>query len=139
MKTDAIEELLKRKGHKVTKVRHALISLLEKVSHPISVGEILQLLAKVKLTPNKTTIYRELFFLKKEGIILEIQLGEDKKRYETAFRTHHHHVVCIKCEKVEDVILSEELHNEEKKIEKEKNFTIVNHSLEFFGFCSNCQ
>lgn len=142
---DPIQETLsylKAKGYKTTRVRTLVIELLANSKSPISVTEILQkfTLRPNELTvPNKTTIYRELDFLLEQGIIREIDFSESKKRYEFKDAKHHHHIICVKCKKIEDVDLNQDLKAQETKITKEKNFKIINHSLEFFGLCSICQ
>ena len=50
----------------------------------------------------------------------------------------HHHLICTRCNaviEVEDDLL-EEL---EDRIGKEYEFKIVDHSLQFFGICKQCQ
>lgn len=134
-----LESKLKAQGLRLTKVRRALIALFTREHTPLSVVEIKSLLAEKKLKPNKSTIYRELEFLMKHGVVVEIQFAEDKKRYEGAFGNHHHHLICIKCETIEDVVLQQELHKEEERIAQSKQFKVLNHSLEFFGICAHCQ
>jgi Fe2+ or Zn2+ uptake regulation protein len=40
---------------------------------------------------------------------------------------------------VEDVGLANDLNAIEKKISREYRFKILNHALEFYGLCKNCQ
>ncbi|HMR01620.1 MAG TPA: transcriptional repressor, partial [Candidatus Gracilibacteria bacterium] len=87
---------------------------------------------------NKTTIYREVYFLLEQNILVEIDFGDRKKRYESASSEHHHHIICLKCSKVQDIQLESDLSEDQKKIEQETNFKITNHSLEFFGLCNTC-
>ena len=119
-------------------VRDFILELISKDSKPLSVLEIINRMKK-NISANKTTVYREINLLKKEGLILEIQLNERNKRYELSSKKHHHHIVCTSCNKIEDVVLDKDLETQEKKIEKNKKFKIINHSLEFFGFCEKCQ
>ena len=74
-----------------------------------------------------------------ENIIKEIEFGEGQKRYELEDFKHHHHLICLKCRKVDDIELKTDLEKEEKRFLKENGFKVVNHSLEFFGYCQNCQ
>jgi Fur family ferric uptake transcriptional regulator len=136
--TDVMGDL-KSKGHKVTKARKHLIDVLIKSNQPLSVPEISLSLEGFNLAPNKTTIYREIAFLIDQGIVREIDFGDNKKRYEYDLKDHHHHLVCVKCGKVEDFELEQDLRHQEKMIERERNFKVVNHSLEFFGLCGSCQ
>lgn len=123
---------------KITKVRSAMIGILEKTSSPLSITEVLDKLSKKGLDPNKTTIYREIEFLTKEGMVKEVDFGEGKKRYEGAGE-HHHHIVCIKCKTVKDVHIETDLDSFNAKVAKEAGYKPAGHSLEFFGVCKKCQ
>src|SRR5688572_3299809 len=93
---------LKSKGHKSTKVRRALVEVLLKTNSPLSVTDLLQSLSKKDLKPNKTTIYREIEFLRTQEILEEVEFNDGKKRYEIS-QEHHHHLICINCQKTVDV------------------------------------
>lgn len=112
--------------------------MLVRAKAPLAAPEILQALEKKKLAVNKTTVYRELDFLLEQDIAQEVEFGDKKKRYEISDK-HHHHVVCVECKNVEDVDLQQDLDEAERKIAKQKGYTIINHSLEFFGLCANCK
>jgi Fe2+ or Zn2+ uptake regulation protein len=130
---------LRESGFKVTKYRVALVELFENYTEPLSVGEIVDRLASSTLYPNKTTLYRELDFLVGAGLVREIDLGDSRKRYELYAREHHHHLVCKQCERIEDVVLEEDIVLMERKIAKMRNFEVKSHMLEFFGLCSHCR
>lgn len=134
-----ILKILKEKGFRYSKTRKAILDLLMKSPKPLSSPDLQVLLLKKKMAVNKTTIYRELAFLGEQGIIREIQFDDATKRYEIMPDNHHHHVVCINCEKIEDIELERDLDVEEKTIAKNKNFKVLNHSLEFYGICGKCQ
>ncbi len=123
---------------RTTKVRLALIELLKDTSTPLSISEILSKLSSKALKPNKTTIYRELEFLSKQGLTSSVDFGEGKKRYEGP-GDHHHHIICVNCKRVKDVKIEKDLDIFNAKIVKTAGFKPVGHSLEFFGLCENCQ
>lgn len=88
------------------------------------------------------TIYRTLELLEDLGLIHKLNFGDGRSRYELAHQDisdhHHHHLVCLGCDgifEVEDDLL----HQLEEVIEKKHGFDIVNHNLQFYGYCSNCQ
>lgn len=126
-------------GFKKTRVRDAVVSYLSDGKKPVDALAIQDSLKKRGLAVNKTTVYRELQFLLVQGIIIEINFGDNKKRYEIAGLPHHHHLVCTACGIVQDVAAEHDLARLEKKIENETSFIIKNHSLEFFGLCRRCQ
>lgn len=88
---------------------------------------------------DKTTVYREIAFLKTLEMVREIQFGEGQQRYELTPEDHHHHIVCVRCRRVDDIVLENDLDTAEKEIARLKSFRVMSHSLEFFGLCSRCQ
>lgn len=140
MKTDeTILILLRENRLRLTKTRKALMELFLCNKPPLSVPEILSLLKKMRLGVNKTTVYRELERLQQAEIIAVVQLGGRKRHYELASRKHHHHLICVKCEHVEDVDVDEDDFLREKyKAIQERHFAVLRHSLEFFGLCKMC-
>lgn len=133
-----IIERLSQQGYKKTRVRETIISHLSVLKKPLDVLAIQRFFEKQKLVVNKSTIYREIQFLEAHGVIVEINFGDGKKRYEIAGLPHHHHLICTNCQKVEDVFIEKDLVNVERKIKKEKSFVIKHYSLEFFGVCKSC-
>lgn len=121
------------------KIREDVVLILKNNPHPLTAEKILAKLKKKKPTLNKTTIYRALDTMLKNGKIREIQFSERKKRYEIENTPHHHHLVCTSCEAVENINMVADLIQEEKKIQKKTGFDIQKHTLEFFGICTNCQ
>lgn len=127
-------------GVRLTKTRQALARLFAHTRTPLSVPDILIALCAKGRKVNKTTIYRELERMQRLGIVASTQLGDRKQYYELALRDHHHHLVCMRCEKVEDIEVNEaELVREEQNASKQKQFMVLRHSLEFFGLCQQCQ
>jgi Fur family ferric uptake transcriptional regulator len=129
---------LRKKGYRITPAKRALIDLFSVNDKPLAVPEIKLLLANNNLKPDKATLYRDIEFLMKEKLITEVELGDGKKRYESARLEHHHHLVCQNCSAIEDVIPGPELETAIEKISGEKSFKIKSHILEFFGLCKNC-
>lgn len=137
MKKD-VALVLKKKGYRFSKVREGIVTILGGACEGYSAPDILVRLAKKGIAANKTTVYRELAMLEKEGIVKVLHFGENKKRYELTCDNHHHHVICISCYTVREVVMDGDLERREKDIEKKQGFTILHHSLEFYGVCSKC-
>jgi len=137
---DFVKNILQKNHFRLTSTRVVLLSILASCKAPLSAGSVLQKLLDQKQRVNKTTVYRALEQFKEKGIVREVYLEDRKQYYELAFREHHHHVVCVECECVEDVAIDEEiLLRQEKQISGENGFTVLRHSVEFFGVCSRCQ
>jgi Fe2+ or Zn2+ uptake regulation protein len=127
----------KEDGFRLTNIRKAILDLFYKSKKPFSCQDIQKYLKQNKISANKTTVYRELEFMKNRKVIEEFQVDDKVKRYEIC-SNHHHHTVCLKCRKIKCVKLCKELRDEEKIIEKNNKFKIISHSLEFYGFCRKC-
>lgn len=139
-KAEEIIEILRSRKLRLTKTRKAFTELFSRSPIPLSVPDILRELQKLRVAVNKTTVYRELERMQNLGIVESVQFRDRKRYYELASRDHHHHLVCVRCERIEDVDVDESgLLLEERKVIREKDFAIVRHSLEFFGFCRQCQ
>jgi Fur family ferric uptake transcriptional regulator len=125
---------------RVTPIRTALLEILSKTKKPLTTQEILTALLKKKISANKTTVYRQLESLKENHLVTEVYFNDRNTRYELEDeKTHHHHLVCLKCKKVEDVTLPEDLHHQEKLVLKKNKCKVLQNFLEFFGLCKNCQ
>lgn len=135
---DSLDQL-KRQGHRMTRIRAAIVHLLQPREEPISVAELISALKLSGLRPNKTTIYRELSFLMEAGLVAEVDLGDGRKRYESGLSGHHHHLVCLNCGAIQELQMNSHLSDQEKRIEQEHDFQVLRHRLEFYGLCSRCQ
>ncbi len=120
-----------------TKIRSNLLDIFENTPKPLSAPEIVLTLKKINIHANKTTIYRELAFLKENGFVREVLWDDNITRFEKSDPNCHHHLVCTNCNCVEDFNLDHKFLF--KKINENSKFKIMNHSIEFFGLCSNCQ
>ncbi|KKW42050.1 MAG: Ferric uptake regulator-like protein [Candidatus Magasanikbacteria bacterium GW2011_GWA2_56_11] len=131
---------LRAGGERITPIRAALIDILKKSPAPLTPQELLTQLEKLGLSANKTTIYRQLAALRSLGIVEEVHFADRAKRYELAAESgHHHHLVCLRCQKIEDIAFPADLERQEQAIWKSHKFKVLRHSLEFFGLCQRCQ
>lgn len=109
-----------------------VFKLLEKNKFPLDANTLVS-----KLKVNKTTVYRQIDKLILDEKIVEIELGDGKKRYEINGSNHHHHLICDKCGKLEDITLNENVILNE--VSKKSMFKVKRHNLEFFGLCVDCK
>jgi len=129
---------LNNQGYRSSASRSLILNLLAKSCKPLAVLDLQKLFRENKLNVNRTTLYRELDILKKEALISEIQLKDSKKWYELANQTHHHHVICSKCDKIENVIFCD-VKLADKILKLRPDFaSIDSHTFVFFGLCKSC-
>jgi len=129
---------LRGRGFRMTKARSAIVAFLARIDAPQSIPEILEALRKKGLLFNKTTVYRELAFLVREGVAKEVLVSDEKRYYELAGE-HHHHTICMRCGDIRDVLFRENLLHVERVLLERDGFRVLEHSLEFFGLCSGCK
>lgn len=130
---------LRAQGFKLTSARRAIVEILCARTAPMSVAELVAGLAGRGTRADRTTVYREIRFMRERGIVEQVQFGDRVKRYEFRDHGHHHHLVCDGCGVVVDVPLENDLSAAEKAIERNTGYAISRHSLEFFGRCPACR
>jgi Fur family ferric uptake transcriptional regulator len=136
--SDVILQKLKADGHRLTAARRAIVEAFAADCNPLSAQDLQANLAKKGLSPNLTTVYRELQFLAERAILRTVQFEDGVQRYEAAHGHHHHHLVCVKCSDVQEIHADHELEKIEKSLGAQKGFTVLRHSLEFYGYCRKC-
>lgn len=124
---------LKKIKRRATPARIKMFEVINSSRSPISADKIVKAVGV-----NKTTVYRDLDLFLKNNFIQEADFGDGIKRFELANLKHHHHLICLRCKRVQDVSFEENLDWEEKRIKKTRKFQVVRHDLEFFGYCHNC-
>lgn len=128
---------IKLAGGRLTKNRKTIIDILSKSCCLISKEDLIKKLERKNIRPDRSTIYRELLFLVNNQIIKKKFInGID---YFELNKNHHHHLICIKCNRIEKLNMKCHLRKEEKSLAKKNNFKIINHSLDFHGYCQKCQ
>lgn len=114
-----------------------ILSVFHAAPGPMPVSDILGNLAGRKVAIDKVTVYRKLELLLSLGVIREVLLSGEKKYYELASK-HHHHLVCLSCDRVTDWVPDESVLKKEEKRLKRRGFHVEYHSLELFGVCKRC-
>ena len=126
--------LLRSKGFKATPSRLALLKLLKDSRKPLTVEEI----SETGIDADYATIYRSLKDLKEAGIVRQVDLQHRHAHYELA-SSDHHHLICMKCGRVEDFPSSQTQPLIKSAMKQSKQFQAVTQlSLEFFGICKTC-
>lgn len=127
---------LREKGHRVTPARIAVLSLLQSEKRPLSVEKIISSIGQGEI--DYVTAYRTVTLLKELGLVRQIDFQHGHAHYELASFGDHHHVVCVKCDRVAEVKHCNAKSLEQKVLQESGFFSITDHSLEFFGVCTAC-
>lgn len=127
--------LLRSHGLRATPQRLALMGILARARHPMSITELAALQNGKAL--DTTTFYRGLETLLEAGIVKKVNLQHEHADYELV-RDHHHHLVCTDCEKIEDIDWCPAPGLPTRVIRESSFKTIDDHAVEFFGLCKAC-
>jgi len=134
-----LTERLRRRSRKVTGPRRAILEILRRHSHPLSIKQVFAGLGNKDC--DLATIYRSMHLLEEMGMVKRFDFGDGGARFELLEEGddgHHHHLVCLQCSTVVEIAecFPEQL---EERIAHDYGFKRVTQWLEFFGLCSRCQ
>lgn len=138
---EKLKNNLKSKGYKLTPQRRAIVDIIiRKEGNHLTTEELYDSVKKECPEIGLATVYRTVQLLDELGIICKLNLDDGCSRYELVHEAEnhqHHHLICTNCGKVTEVEgdLLEQL---EQRIQSKYNFQIKNHSVKFYGLCSDC-
>jgi Fur family transcriptional regulator, peroxide stress response regulator len=128
---------LKACKFRLTPQRLAVLKILSASKDHPSVERTYEQVKKYFPTTSLATIYKTITLLKKVHEVLEISDPEGS-RFDGNRPYPHPHVICLKCKKIIDPdLLGLEKLTEEAA--QRTGFKIINHRLDFFGICPECQ
>jgi len=133
-----IIELLKSKGYKMTPQRRTVIKALFECGKFPTAQDILDYAKNINPDMGIDTIYRNLNLLTEIGVLNQINIKSRDVSVFEIVTNHHHHLICLDCGKTECLDYCPVM-GESEKMAQEKNFKIIGHNLEFYGYCSTCQ
>ena len=127
-------------GLRLTKPREAMIHAILDLHRPFTTDELHTHLKQLKPS-DKTdlaTVYRSLSKFYEAGLLTSCHFGDGLLRYEltSSDGSHHHHIICTKCQKIEP--LKTCLVQVQEKSLKKMGYKNLSHKLEFFGVCKTC-
>lgn len=134
------KSLLKSNNLKYTLQRELILKYLYKSKKHLT-PELLYNEIKLdapELNIGIATIYRTLTLLEDAGFVTSISLGKQGKKYELANKEHHDHMICTNCGKIIEFI-DEEIEARQSKIAKQYQFQMLDHSMQIYGLCRQCQ
>lgn len=133
---DKLRSFLRKAGFKSTPARLAILSVIKEVKNPLSAQEIIEQLGNKF---DKVTVYRFMKKLRERGIIRQIDLRQNHAHFELFDPNDHHHLVCVRCGKIRDIIGCEVENMYKNILDSATGFSeIRQHSLEFYGICNIC-
>jgi len=127
---------LKKNGLKLTPQRKIIIDAVHSSQAHLTAEEIIAHVQARMPQIHKSTIYRTMELLEKNGSVFKSKLG-DHFIYHHAEEGHHHHLVCSKCGKT--IECDENLFTPvEESLTRKYGFQVNFKHLVISGLCEEC-
>ncbi|HWZ48983.1 MAG TPA: ferric iron uptake transcriptional regulator [Herbaspirillum sp.] len=129
---------LKASGLKATLPRLKILEIFQnsEVRH-LSAEDVYKILLSDNMDVGLATVYRVLMQFEQAGLLQRNHFETGKAVFELNEGTHHDHLVCLDCGKVEE-FFDKEIEERQIKIAQERGFKIVEHALALYGRCQDC-
>ena len=137
-KRRGLVEALRDKGYRLTPQRMIILEAIEASDDHISADEIYRQARSRYPYMNISTIYRTLELLTELGLASETNLGVGRFYYHPLGKSHHHHLVCRKCAKVEDIDVSV-FQRLQDNLRESYGFDAEFEHVAVFGTCAGCR
>jgi len=131
---------LRDAGLKVTQPRVKILELLEtSTQRHLSAEDVFNQLrdlgeSKIGLA----TVYRVLTQFESAGLVTRHHFEGGNSVFEIDKGTHHDHIVCVKCGRVDEFV-DEMIELRQKEIAEKNGYQMTDHSLHIYGVCGECQ
>lgn len=135
MSKDAVLDIMKNAGLRLTPQRVHIVELLFELSHPTA-DQIYAKMAERFPFVSQATVYSTLKKLKEIGVVSELSYGDKSSHFEV-YETEHWHFNCKVCGEIYDLEAKEA---EALKAFGTKNgvFRVDSYRVEFYGVCAKC-
>ena len=122
-------------GLKATLPRLKILEIFQKNSvRHLSAEDVYRLLLSENLEIGLATVYRVLTQFEQAGILSRNYFETGKAVFELNEGSHHDHIVCLDCGRVEE-FQDDEIEKRQHEIADKHGFEIVDHTLAIYGHC----
>ncbi len=127
---------LKSSGLKATLPRLKILEIFQNstVRH-LSAEDVYKHLLAENLDVGLATVYRVLTQFEQAGLLSRNHFESGKAVFELDQGSHHDHLVCLDCGRVEE-FFDEEIEKRQQRIAAERGFKLSEHALSLYGTCT---
>jgi Fur family transcriptional regulator, ferric uptake regulator len=136
-----LQAQLAERGIRMTGQRRAILSVIETAKKHLDASQILRKAQRLDASVDRSTVYRTLQLLKRQGLVDELDLmhlNGEGHYYERKLGRDHIHMACLRCGKITEFV-SERFDSLKGQLQQECRFHIVLARLEVGGYCSSCR
>jgi Fur family ferric uptake transcriptional regulator len=123
--------------HRLTSQRRLIMRHLAGTKKYVTAKELHARLSRAKPRIGLATVYRTLETLRELGLVAVAAQTRGEAAYLYCGSGHHHHAVCTRCGRVDDVPCRS-LPRFERMLSHALRFRLTQHQLEFYGVCARC-
>ncbi len=129
---------LKSTGLKATLPRLKILEVFQKgTQRHLTAEDVFRVLLTDHSDIGLATVYRVLMQFEQAGILSRSHFDSGKAVYELNEGSHHDHLVCTSCGKVEE-FYDAEIERIQEKVAQEKGWVLQDHAMSLYGLCSTC-
>jgi len=134
---DKIDEL-KSTGLKATLPRLKILEIFQTgEQRHMTAEDVYRVLLNDHSDIGLATVYRVLTQFEQAGILERSHFESGKAVYELNQGTHHDHLVCTSCGRVEE-FYDAEIERRQQLIATDKGWTLQDHAMSLYGLCGDC-
>ena len=122
---------------RLTEQRRLILHKLAGMKKYATAKQLHARLAKSQPRIGLATVYRTLEMLRGLGAVATLAQPHGETAYLHCRSGHHHHAVCTRCGRVDDVPCRA-LPTYERILARGLRFQLTEHQLEFYGVCARC-
>ncbi len=127
---------LKSTGLKATLPRLKILDVFQKGDQRhMTAEDVFRVLLEERSDIGLATVYRVLTQFEQAGILTRSHFESGKAVYELNEGTHHDHLVCLDCGRVEE-FYDAEIEERQHAVAKTKGFAIAEHALSLYAHCT---
>jgi Fur family ferric uptake transcriptional regulator len=127
---------LKSTGLKATLPRLKILDVFQKGGQRhMTAEDVFRVLLEERSDIGLATVYRVLTQFEQAGILTRSHFESGKAVYELNEGTHHDHMVCLDCGRVEE-FYDAEIEKRQNAVAKAKGFEIADHALSLYAHCT---
>ncbi|RZL49361.1 MAG: ferric iron uptake transcriptional regulator [Variovorax sp.] len=129
---------LKSTGLKATLPRLKILQIFQTTSQRhMTAEDVFRVLLNEHSDIGLATVYRVLTQFEQAGILERSHFESGKAVYELNEGSHHDHLICTSCGKVEE-FYDAEIERRQQLVAQDKGWILQDHAMSLYGLCADC-
>lgn len=136
MNSEEIIQAMAKQGMRITDQRRTLAELFSRADNYLTAKDVYEHMGRKYPGLSFDTVYRNLRVMHELGVLEQFVFEEGIKfRVRCKEMHHHHHVICLQCDRTYPVVFCPM----DEVSDLPEGFEVVKHKFEVFGYCKDCR